>query len=105
MTDGIIPLRRRLPAAKGRTCICGATWRPGPTSDPAWLLTANPELRTFEGVLTCRCCGRWKLDVIREQAEQARAVNPPAIVVRREERPPAPVADLGQWRRTARERR
>jgi hypothetical protein len=74
--------------------VCGAFWRPGFASDPAWLLTADPELSFFVGVLSCHCCGRKKLDVIREQAEAARAAKPSVIVVEREEREPAPVIEL-----------
>lgn len=93
MADRVIPLRRaKPPKAVGRTCICGATWRPGFSSDPAWLITANPELRTFEGVSTCHCCGRWKMDVIRELAERRRAEQVPAIPVR--ERKPATITEL-----------
>lgn len=95
MTDAVIPFKRPTPARSvGRACICGATWRPGFSSDPAWLITADPELNFFTGLLSCHCCGRRKLDVIREQAEQRRAEQPPAIVVHREERPPATVTQL-----------
>lgn len=95
MTYNVIPLRRPAsPRAVGRTCICGATWRPGFSSDPAWLITANPELRTFQGVLDCHACGRWKMDVIHQQAEAERAKQPHAIVVQRPERPPATVTQL-----------
>lgn len=95
MPDNVVHLRRhKAPKAVGRTCICGATWRPGFSSDPAWLVTANPELRTFLGVLDCQGCGRWKMDVIRQQAEAERAKQPPAIVVQRTERPPATVTQL-----------
>lgn len=95
MSDNVTPLRRpMLPKAIGRTCICGATWRPGFSSDPAWLITANPVLRTFTGVLDCKGCGRWKMDVIREQAAHKQAEQPPAIVVQREEQSPATVTEL-----------
>jgi hypothetical protein len=94
MADNIIPIRRQPRRAIGHTCLCGATWRPGFSSDPAWLLTADPALSTFTGILTCHCCGRRKLDVFREQAERKRAEQPPAIVVQREERPPATVTQL-----------
>ncbi|MFJ2110658.1 hypothetical protein ACIOEX_01795 [Streptomyces sp. NPDC087850] len=85
-----IPFRRR-PAQKktGHTCICGATWRPGFSSDPAWLLTAHPDWRLLEGVLNCQACGREKMAVFREQAELRRAATPPAIPPR--ERPPAAI--------------
>jgi hypothetical protein len=81
------PIRR--PARTGHRCICGATWRPGFSSDPAWLFTADPRLSTFVGLLHCQACGRRKTDVLREQAEQKRAATPPAIPPR--ERPPAKV--------------
>ncbi|MDX3298696.1 hypothetical protein PV569_34090 [Streptomyces scabiei] len=84
------PLRR--PVRKGHLCICGATWRPGFSSDPAWLLTAHPDWRLLEGVLNCQACGRKKLDVFKEQAEARRAATPPAIP--RPERPAAPVIPL-----------
>jgi hypothetical protein len=86
--------RPRPEPRRGHQCLCGTFWRPGFSSDPAWLLTADPELNYYTGVLSCRCCGRKKLDVIREQAEAARAAEPPAILVRREERPPAPVIEF-----------
>ncbi|MFE9735503.1 hypothetical protein ACFYO9_34170 [Streptomyces sp. NPDC005863] len=83
-----IPFRRRPTQKKtGHTCICGATWRPGFSSDPAWLLTAHPDWRLLAGVLECDCCGRRKLDVFREQAEQKCAATPPPIP--RRERPDA----------------
>lgn len=95
MADSVVPLRRaKPPKAVGRTCICGATWRPGFSSNPAWLITADPRLGGFTGVLHCHCCGRLKLDVIREQAEQKRAEQPPAIVVHREERTPTTVTEI-----------
>lgn len=84
-----IPFRRPRPTSTGHTCICGATWRPGFSSDPAWLFTADPRFRILAGVLDCQACGRWKLDVLREQAEAKRAATPPAIPPR--ERQPAPV--------------
>ncbi|MBP5926663.1 hypothetical protein F3K32_42405 [Streptomyces sp. LBUM 1483] len=97
MTDPI-PLRR--PAReKGHTCICGATWRPGFSSDPAWLLTAHPDWRLLEGVLYCQACNRKKLDVFKEQAEARRAAVPPAIPPR--ERPAAPVISLFRKARRA----
>lgn len=93
MADTVIPLKRttRTPPT-GRTCVCGATWRPGFSSDPAWLLTADPELNFFAGLLSCHCCGRKKLDVIRELAERRRAEQAPAIPVR--ERKPASIIEL-----------
>jgi hypothetical protein len=95
VVDSVVPLRRaKPPKPVGRTCICGATWRPGFSSNPAWLITADPKLGGFTGVLHCHCCGRLKLDVIREQAEQKRAEQPLAIPVRREERAPAAVVQL-----------
>lgn len=87
MSEGPVPFRRRI--RKGHTCICGSTWRPGFSSDPAWLLTASPDWSMFEGVLHCQACGRKKLDVLREQAEHKRAATPPAIPQR--ERPAARV--------------
>lgn len=94
MGDNVIRFTRPTPPRPtGRTCTCGATWRPGFSSDPAWLITANPELEFFTGLLSCHCCGRPKMDVIREQAEQRRAEQPPAIPVNRE-RPPATVSHI-----------
>ena len=84
MTDPT-PIRR--PRPSGHSCICGATWRPGFSSDPAWLITADRRLSSFLGLLHCQACGRDKMDVFREQAEQRRAATPPAIPPR--ERPPA----------------
>lgn len=86
MTDST-PFRR--PVRRGHLCVCGCYWRPGFSSDPAWLFTADPRLSTFAGLLHCQACGRRKVDVLREQAEQKRAANPPAIPAR--ERPPARV--------------
>lgn len=95
MAENVVHLRRpRPPKAVGRTCICGATWRPGFSSDPDWLITANPELNFFVGLLSCHCCGRQKMDVIRQQAEDQRAKQPPANVVQHKERPPATVTEL-----------
>jgi len=95
MADSVVPLRRaKPPKAVGRTCICGAIWRPGFSSDPAWLITADPRLGGFTGVLHCHGCGRPKLDVIRGQAEQKRAEQPPVIPVRVRERKPATVTEL-----------
>lgn len=85
-----IPFHR--PTRTGHLCICGATWRPGFSSDPTWLRTADPRLGTFFGLLHCQACGRKKLDVLREQAELRRAATPPAIP--RRERPAAPVIPL-----------
>ncbi|MEU3399456.1 hypothetical protein [Streptomyces filamentosus] len=85
--SGPTPLRR--PMRTGHLCICGATWRPGFSSDPAWLITADPRWSTFEGVLHCRACGRDKVAVLREQAEHKRAATPLAIP--RPERQPARV--------------
>ncbi len=80
--DGPIPFRRPRPVRVGHTCICGNTWRPGFSSDPAWLLTADRRLGTLAGVLRCQQCGRKKVDVLREQAEAKRGATPPT--------PPAP---------------
>jgi hypothetical protein len=93
MADNITPIRRPRRRAVGHTCLCGATWSPGFSSDPAWLATAAPELN-FVGLTHCRCCGRRKLDVIQEQAEMRRAAQAPAIVVQREDRAPATVTQL-----------
>lgn len=89
MGDGPIPFRRQRPVRTGHLCICGARWRPGFSSDPAWLFTADPRLGTFAGMLHCQACGRRKTDVLREQAEAERAATAPAIPPR--ERPAAPV--------------
>lgn len=67
------------PRRQGHQCICGAFWRPGFSSDPAWLLTADRRLSSFIGVLHCQGCGRDKLAVLKEQAERRRAETPPAI--------------------------
>jgi hypothetical protein len=82
-----IPFRR--PVRIGHLCICGSNWRPGFSSDPAWLLTADPRFSMLAGVLDCQACGRKKLDVLWEQAELRRAATPPAIP--RRERSAAPV--------------
>ena len=65
--DNVIPFRRRRtapPVQRGRQCVCGAFWRPGFSSDPAWLLTADPLWDSFDGVTHCHACGRHKLSVI-----------------------------------------
>jgi hypothetical protein len=85
----VTPIRRPKPKPTGHRCICGATWRPGFSSDPAWLITADPRFKMLAGVLDCQACGRWKTDVLREQAEQRRAATPPAIPPR--ERPTAKI--------------
>jgi hypothetical protein len=95
MTENVVPIRRPAkPKAVDRTCICGATWQPGFSSDPAWLITASPRLRTFTGVLDCKGCGRWKMDVIREQATQKQVERTPAIAMQRRERRLATVTEL-----------
>lgn len=94
MTNVVRLARQKSEPRRGHQCLCGAYWRPGFSSDPAWLLTADPRLNFFVGVLSCHCCGRRKLDVFREQAEARRAAEQPTIVVQREERPPAPVVEL-----------
>ncbi|MFG3157304.1 hypothetical protein ACGF7W_35300 [Streptomyces sp. NPDC048219] len=65
--DNVIPFRRRRtspPPKPRRQCVCGAYWRPGFSSDPAWLITADPLWDSFEGVTHCQGCGRHKLSVI-----------------------------------------
>ncbi|GAA1111958.1 hypothetical protein [Streptomyces javensis] len=64
--DNVIPFRRRpaTPAKRGRQCICGAYWKPGHSSDPAWLLNTDPLWDSFHGVTHCQACGRHKLSVI-----------------------------------------
>ncbi|TQE33168.1 hypothetical protein [Streptomyces ipomoeae] len=67
LPDNVIPFRRRRPSPPpqtGRQCICGAFWRPGFSSNPAWLLTADPVWDSFLGVTHCHACGRHKLSVI-----------------------------------------
>ena len=97
--SAVVPLVRKAPEPRrGHQCVCGAYWSPGFSSDPAWLRAANRELSFFVGVLSCKCCGRDKLEVLREQAEARRAAEPPAIVVRREERQPATVTMLASRR-------
>lgn len=95
MTGTVVQFGQPKPEPRrGHQCVCGAFWRPGFSSDPAWLLTADPRLSFFIGVLSCHCCGRRKLDVFREQAEARRAAETPAIVVQREERRAATVTEL-----------
>lgn len=95
MTSNVVSLKRPVPEPRrGHECVCGAFWRPGFSSDPAWLLTAPKVWDSFVGVIYCHCCGRRKLDVFREQAEARRAAETPAILVRREEREPATVTEL-----------
>lgn len=98
MPGTVTPLRPVYEPRRGHQCVCGAYWSPGFSSDPAWLLTASRELSFFVGVLSCKCCGRDKLEVLREQAEAQRAAQPPAIVVQREERQPATVTALSSRR-------
>ncbi|WP_333745587.1 hypothetical protein [Streptomyces sp. IBSBF 2950] len=70
LPDNVIPFRRRRtappapPVQPRRQCVCGALWNPGFSSDPAWLLTADPMWDSFLGVTHCRGCGRHKLSVI-----------------------------------------
>jgi hypothetical protein len=91
----VTPFARPKPEPRrGRQCVCGAYWKPGRTSDPAWLLTASPDWFLLIGVLDCRSCGRDKRAVIREQAETARAARLGAIAVQRDESPPASVTEL-----------
>jgi hypothetical protein len=79
VSDGPTPIRKPKPKPTGHPCICGATWRPGFSSDPAWLITASRDWRHLDGVLFCQACGRDKLDVLREQAAAKHAATPPAI--------------------------
>ncbi|WP_440581467.1 hypothetical protein [Streptomyces sp. PT19] len=62
----IIPFRRPRPTQPQRPkCpACGTEWAPGFSSDPAWLLTADPGLDSYTGVTHCRGCGQRKLDVL-----------------------------------------
>ncbi|MFF9204381.1 hypothetical protein ACF1AE_21680 [Streptomyces sp. NPDC014986] len=67
--NNVLPFRRRRtspPSTPRRQCLCGAFWRPGPSSDPAWLMSVNsaPGLGSYEGVTHCQACGRHKLSVI-----------------------------------------
>lgn len=66
--DNVIPFRRparKKPEQPERPkCTCGAMWRNGFSSDPAWLVTAPKVADSFIGLTHCQGCGRKKLDVL-----------------------------------------